>query len=94
MNEAASAHFVPEPAPPPAAVIPQTAPLPGSVKINLPREFSRARARVPAFIYEVQTYMQMRQIEGSIMTLMPALLAGTAAAWWQSLLAEGAAPVT
>lgn len=69
LNEAASPQLAPEFAPR-AAGAPQIALLAGTVKINLPKEFSGARA-VPEFLYEVKASMQMRQIESSIMTLMP-----------------------
>jgi hypothetical protein len=93
LHEAAAA-FVPQGEPVPDRRAPQTAPLPSSLKINQPASFSGARSRVPSFIYEVETYMAMRQIVESIMTFLPALLTGPAAAWWQSLLVAGAAPDT
>lgn len=73
---------------------PQTAPLPSNLKINQPNAFNGGRSRVPSFIYEVETFMTMRQIVESIMTFIPALLTGPAAAWWQSLRVAGTAPNT
>ena len=94
MREAAAAAHLPNAPADPPLPSPQTAPLPSYVKINLPTQFSGNRSRVPLFTYEVEQYVQMKQIEESVMTLLPALLSGVAAAWWQSLLAAGTAPVT
>ena len=81
-------------APVPPLQSPQTAPLPNSVKINLPPQFSGSRSRVPSFTSEVEQFVHMRQLEESVMTLLPALLSGVAAAWWHSLQTAGTAPVT
>lgn len=86
--------LTPERPPVPVLRAPQTAPLPNSFKINMPKEFNGSRPRVPSFIYEVETFVQMKQLEESIMTLLPALLTGVAAAWWQSLQAADSAPDT
>lgn len=92
LHEAATAHLSSEEPGPRRP--PQTAPLPSNLKINQPNPFNGGRSRVPSFIYEVETFMTMRQIVESIMTLLPALLTGPAAAWWQSLLVAGTAPDT
>ena len=94
LSEAAAAvRQVPDVTGPPLRT-PQTAPLPSTVKLNLPNHFSGSRSRVPSFMYEVEQYVHMRQLEESVMTLLPVLLTGVAAAWWQSLLTAGTAPVT
>ena len=93
LQEAAAA-LLPQGKPVPVRRAPQTAPLPSTLKINQPASFSGSRSHVPSFLYEVETYMTMRQIAESIMTFLPALLTGPAAAWWQSLLVAEAAPDT
>jgi len=79
-------------APTPVRRTPQTAPLPSSVKVQTPRDFSGSRSGVPTFIYEVELYTKQKQLYDSVMTLVPSLLRGVSADWWQSLESEGAAP--
>lgn len=72
----------------------QLLPVPNRVYLQTPDKFKGVRTDVDRFERAVERYVRAADIDGSIMTLIPTLLAGDAETWYNAVERNGTLPPT
>ncbi len=78
-----------DPPPATARADTQSAPLPSRVKMLAPEKFKGARTDVERFERATERYVHASNIETSVMTLLPSLLANEAETWYNAMERSG-----